>query len=333
MTQEQNLFRYSARGAGMPWGVSHFNDIYPPKDVLIAFWTRQTRNLVHNVGARPVALVLHPPSLVSLTTFSGLLCTLPSAETTPLQRRTSAPAVLQCAVRGISDSVLRAHKTEEHEYHFIDWEFDILRVHESVSRLKLRIGGEKGRNAVPFQIADLLGPFQSALPWLSPVTREASYYLSPKAPSVRPLQTHAKERARLAGSSNEFALTTTLLLPLRMQISKLYRQVPYHGFRHALDVTHSMYMFLTVTEARGWYSDLEKFALVLAAMVHDVDHPGQYSLSILKGRYACCLSIERPADITQTEPSKTIGTTSNNNTLHADVSNRTIRDNIKSLLR
>eukprot|EP00959_Pyramimonas_sp_CCMP1952_P293784 6144467-Pyramimonas_sp.AAC.1 len=118
-----------------------------------------------------------------------------------------------------------------------------------------------------------------------------------------------------------------------MQISKLYRQVPYHGFRHALDVTHSMYMFLTVTEARGWYSDLEKFALVLAAMVHDVDHPGQYSLSILKGRYACCLSIERPADITQTEPSKTIGTTSNNNTLHADVSNRTIRDNIKSLLR
>jgi len=58
------------------------------------------------------------------------------------------------------------------------------------------------------------------------------------------------------------------------KISKLYRQVPYHSFRHALDVTHSMYMFLTVTEARKWYTDLEKFAMVVAAMVHDVDHPG-----------------------------------------------------------
>ena len=38
-----------------------------------------------------------------------------------------------------------------------------------------------------------------------------------------------------------------------------------------------MYMFLTTSEAMYWYTDLEKFALVVAALVHDMDHPGWFT--------------------------------------------------------
>ncbi|KAJ7521962.1 hypothetical protein O6H91_19G076900 [Diphasiastrum complanatum] len=50
--------------------------------------------------------------------------------------------------------------------------------------------------------------------------------------------------------------------------------VPYHNFRHACDVLHAVYLILTLTEAADKFSQLEKLALAIAAVCHDVDHPG-----------------------------------------------------------
>eukprot|EP01018_Ginkgo_biloba_P017769 Gb_02192 [translate_table: standard] len=58
-------------------------------------------------------------------------------------------------------------------------------------------------------------------------------------------------------------------------MSAQYRAtVPYHNFRHACDVLHATYLILTLVEAGKLLNDLEMLALALAALCHDVDHPG-----------------------------------------------------------
>ncbi|BFI40333.1 protein MpCAPE [Marchantia polymorpha subsp. ruderalis] len=53
-----------------------------------------------------------------------------------------------------------------------------------------------------------------------------------------------------------------------------YQPNPYHNFRHACDVLHAVYLILTLVDGRKKLSHLEVFALALAALCHDVDHPG-----------------------------------------------------------
>nr|BCL77501.1 bifunctional adenylyl cyclase/cAMP phosphodiesterase [Anthoceros agrestis] len=53
-----------------------------------------------------------------------------------------------------------------------------------------------------------------------------------------------------------------------------YQPNPYHNFRHACDVLHATYMLLTTCAARHMLNAIEIFSIVLAALCHDVDHPG-----------------------------------------------------------
>ena len=53
-----------------------------------------------------------------------------------------------------------------------------------------------------------------------------------------------------------------------------YNDNPYHNFRHAVDVTHTVYRYVTITEPRTHVTHVEKFALLVAALSHDLDHPG-----------------------------------------------------------
>ncbi|XP_057871704.2 uncharacterized protein LOC131078078 [Cryptomeria japonica] len=56
--------------------------------------------------------------------------------------------------------------------------------------------------------------------------------------------------------------------------AQYHTNVPYHNFRHACDVLHCTYLLLTTVEAGKSLNNLEKLALALAALCHDVDHPG-----------------------------------------------------------
>lgn len=53
-----------------------------------------------------------------------------------------------------------------------------------------------------------------------------------------------------------------------------YRAVPYHNFFHVVDVTHAAFRFIRLAGGRARMSPAEKLALMVAALCHDMDHPG-----------------------------------------------------------
>ena len=56
--------------------------------------------------------------------------------------------------------------------------------------------------------------------------------------------------------------------------SKYVAKNPYHNFIHGFDVTQSVYSYLTDGEAASYLNHLEIFALLTAAICHDVGHFG-----------------------------------------------------------
>jgi cAMP-specific phosphodiesterase 4 len=58
------------------------------------------------------------------------------------------------------------------------------------------------------------------------------------------------------------------------RIESGYRRNAYHNFQHAVDVTHTVYRYVVMTEPRTHVTQTEKFALMVAALSHDLDHPG-----------------------------------------------------------
>lgn len=50
--------------------------------------------------------------------------------------------------------------------------------------------------------------------------------------------------------------------------------VPYHNFHHAVDVTVSSYLILTACDARARLEPVDVCSLLVAAIGHDVGHPG-----------------------------------------------------------
>nr|BAW35593.1 adenylyl cyclase with PDE domain [Chara braunii] len=63
-------------------------------------------------------------------------------------------------------------------------------------------------------------------------------------------------------------------------IQSQYQSNAYHNFRHACDVMHCTYIFLTQTELGDLLSSLEKYVAIISALCHDIDHPG-YTNSFL----------------------------------------------------
>jgi len=60
------------------------------------------------------------------------------------------------------------------------------------------------------------------------------------------------------------------------QIASRYNdKLPYHNFTHAVDVLHVVYRLLQLTFAKQWVPDVEMYALLVAALAHDIGHPGR----------------------------------------------------------
>lgn len=53
-----------------------------------------------------------------------------------------------------------------------------------------------------------------------------------------------------------------------------YNNNPYHNFRHAFDVTQTVFAMLTTFDAAALLTHIEILGLLLAALCHDLDHPG-----------------------------------------------------------
>lgn len=59
-----------------------------------------------------------------------------------------------------------------------------------------------------------------------------------------------------------------------VEIRNGYNNNPYHNFRHAFDVTQAVYLFLTKGKAAELLSHIEILGLLIAALSHDLGHPG-----------------------------------------------------------
>ncbi|KAL7669696.1 hypothetical protein ACOME3_010342 [Neoechinorhynchus agilis] len=70
-----------------------------------------------------------------------------------------------------------------------------------------------------------------------------------------------------------FNIKLKVLYSYVLTVKKNYRSVTYHNWRHGLNVTQAMFMILkSLTKIE--FTELEKFALMIACLCHDLDHRG-----------------------------------------------------------
>ncbi|GFR94156.1 phosphodiesterase [Elysia marginata] len=83
-----------------------------------------------------------------------------------------------------------------------------------------------------------------------------------------------------------------------LTVRKNYRNVPYHNFRHAFNVCQVMFVIMQQCQCRGYLTDNETLALVVACLCHDLDHRGtnnayqQKSSSALSQLYGTKATLE-----------------------------------------
>lgn len=62
------------------------------------------------------------------------------------------------------------------------------------------------------------------------------------------------------------------------QVSLYYYNNPYHNFKHAVSVLQFVHLLINKIGLRKYFSDFEIFGLLVAALVHDIGHPGHTNL-------------------------------------------------------
>jgi hypothetical protein len=77
---------------------------------------------------------------------------------------------------------------------------------------------------------------------------------------------------------NELDINKKSLALFIKEVSKYYHNNPFHNFYHAVSVLQSVYMLIHNTNAKDVLSKNKLFALFIASLVHDIDHPGNTNL-------------------------------------------------------
>ncbi|KAJ3079450.1 High affinity cAMP-specific 3',5'-cyclic phosphodiesterase 7A [Rhizoclosmatium hyalinum] len=89
-----------------------------------------------------------------------------------------------------------------------------------------------------------------------------------------PLYTVAMAAFQKHGFIEAYNLDEQVVRCFFKTIESKYRPLPYHSALHAADVLHAMNFFLTSLGLEGNFKQDEIFAGIIAAAIHDVDHPG-----------------------------------------------------------
>lgn len=67
---------------------------------------------------------------------------------------------------------------------------------------------------------------------------------------------------------------TKVLCRWVLSVKKNYRPVKYHNWRHALNVTQTMFAMFKTGKMDRFMTDLEILGLLVACLCHDLDHRG-----------------------------------------------------------
>ncbi|KAJ7987084.1 hypothetical protein DPEC_G00335080 [Dallia pectoralis] len=84
------------------------------------------------------------------------------------------------------------------------------------------------------------------------------------------------------GVVKKFQVPQEVLVRLMYSVSKGYRKMPYHNWRHGFNVGQTMFAMLTTGNLKRYYTDLEVMAMITNAFLHDIDHRGTNNLYQLK---------------------------------------------------
>ncbi|XP_068133228.1 rod cGMP-specific 3',5'-cyclic phosphodiesterase subunit alpha isoform X2 [Hyperolius riggenbachi] len=81
---------------------------------------------------------------------------------------------------------------------------------------------------------------------------------------------------------DKFHIPQEVLVRFIFSVSKGYRKITYHNWRHGYNVGQTMFTLLTTGNLKRYYTDLEAMAMVTAAFCHDIDHRGTNNLYQMK---------------------------------------------------
>jgi hypothetical protein len=73
------------------------------------------------------------------------------------------------------------------------------------------------------------------------------------------------------------------------RIRQGYNDNPYHNWHHGCDVAHTTYLLLLHSHASAYMSKLEISACLIAALAHDVNHPGVNNGFLVKTKHELAL--------------------------------------------
>ena len=76
------------------------------------------------------------------------------------------------------------------------------------------------------------------------------------------------------GLFRRFRLSPTAFADFVADIATHYSDNPFHNFAHAFKVAHQCWLFARDEAMRGLMEDVDLLALLLAAICHDLEHPG-----------------------------------------------------------
>uniref|UniRef100_A0A8C9FY23 Phosphodiesterase n=1 Tax=Pavo cristatus TaxID=9049 RepID=A0A8C9FY23_PAVCR len=86
------------------------------------------------------------------------------------------------------------------------------------------------------------------------------------------------------GVVKKFQIPQEVLVRFVYSVSKGYRKITYHNWRHGFNVAQTMFTLLMTGKLKRYYTDLEAFAMVTAALCHDIDHRGTNNLYQMKSQ-------------------------------------------------
>ncbi|XP_029439311.1 rod cGMP-specific 3',5'-cyclic phosphodiesterase subunit alpha [Rhinatrema bivittatum] len=81
---------------------------------------------------------------------------------------------------------------------------------------------------------------------------------------------------------DKFHIPQAVLVRFLYSVSKGYRKITYHNWRHGFNVGQTMFTLLMTGNLKRYFTDLEALAMVTAAFCHDIDHRGTNNLYQMK---------------------------------------------------
>ncbi|XP_032877450.1 rod cGMP-specific 3',5'-cyclic phosphodiesterase subunit beta-like [Amblyraja radiata] len=84
---------------------------------------------------------------------------------------------------------------------------------------------------------------------------------------------------------NKFHIPREVLVRFIYSLSKGYRRITYHNWRHGFNVGQTMFTLMMTGKLKNYYTDLERMAMLTAGFCHDIDHRGTNNLYQLKSQH------------------------------------------------